>query len=271
MSKGRFSKKIHWGRVSTLALVIVGLVGISLWGFYRASFLGDWYEPPGSSQGSSSSSLPQGSSEEPSSTSDPSGVTSQTEVLTRPETQSGPWNLVLINDGKIVIKVEETTGTTVTGTVIHGGKISNHKGINLPNVNLKMEYISPQDRADILFGIENDVDYIAASFVRSAEDVLAIRKILEENGGSEIKIISKIESTQGIDNFEKILDVSDGIMVARGDMGVEVAYEKLPGIQKKFIRRCVQLPYSMAPQQSCCQERQQQGSSLWKLWRPWQR
>ena len=151
-----------------------------------------------------------------------------------------PGNLVLINDGKIVIKVEETTGTTVTGTVIHGGKISNHKGINLPNVNLKMEYISPQDRADILFGIENDVDYIAASFVRSAEDVLAIRKILEENGGSEIKIISKIESTQGIDNFEKILDVSDGIMVARGDMGVEVAYEKLPGIQKKFIRRCVQ-------------------------------
>ena len=128
----------------------------------------------------------------------------------------------------------------MTGTVIHGGKISNHKGINLPNVNLKMEYISPQDRADILFGIENDVDYIAASFVRSAEDVLAIRKILEENGGSEIKIISKIESTQGIDNFEKILDVSDGIMVARGDMGVEVAYEKLPGIQKKFIRRCVQ-------------------------------
>ncbi len=149
-------------------------------------------------------------------------------------------NLVLINDGKIVIKVDETSETTVTGTVIHGGKISNHKGINLPNVNLKMEYISPQDRSDILFGIENDVDYIAASFVRSAEDVLAIKKILDENGGSEIKIISKIESTQGIENFEKILDVSDGIMVARGDMGVEVAYEKLPGIQKKFIRRCVQ-------------------------------
>lgn len=149
-------------------------------------------------------------------------------------------NSVLINDGKIVIKVEETTDTEVRGVVVHGGKISNHKGINLPNVNLNMQYISPQDRADILFGIENQVDYIAASFVRSAGDVMAIREILKENGGDEIKIIAKIESTQGIANFEEILDAADGIMVARGDMGVEVAYEKLPGIQKKFIRRCVQ-------------------------------
>lgn len=149
-------------------------------------------------------------------------------------------NLVLINDGKIVIKVDETTDTDVVGTVIHGGKISNHKGINLPNVKLNMEYISPQDKADILFGIENDVDYVAASFVRSAGDVLAVRKLLADNGGSEIKIIAKIESTQGIENFEEILDAADGIMVARGDMGVEVAYEKLPGIQKRFIRRCVQ-------------------------------
>ena len=149
-------------------------------------------------------------------------------------------NLVLINDGKIVIRVEETTETDVICTVVHGGKISNHKGINLPNVDLTMPYISPQDRADIIFGIENDVDYIAASFVRTANDVLAIREILEEKGNDEIKIIAKIESTQGIENFEEILDVADGIMVARGDMGVEVAYEMLPGIQKRFIRRCVQ-------------------------------
>lgn len=152
----------------------------------------------------------------------------------------GQGNLVLINDGKIVIRVDETTETEVIGTVVHGGKISNHKGINLPNVDLTMPYISPQDRADIIFGIENDVDYIAASFVRTASDVLAIRKILEEKGNNEIKIIAKIESTQGIDNFEEILDAADGIMVARGDMGVEVAYEMLPGIQKRFIRRCVQ-------------------------------
>ncbi|MBS6799012.1 MAG: pyruvate kinase [Firmicutes bacterium] len=151
-----------------------------------------------------------------------------------------PGNLVLINDGKIVIKVEKTDDTEVRGTVIHGGKISNHKGINLPNVRLNMQYMSPQDREDIIFGIQNDVDYIAASFVRSAGDVEVIRKLLEDNGGSEIKIIAKIESTQGIENFEEILEAADGIMVARGDMGVEVAYEKLPGIQKKFIRRCVQ-------------------------------
>ena len=151
-----------------------------------------------------------------------------------------PGNLVLINDGKIVIKVENTDDTEVRGTVIHGGKISNHKGINLPNVRLNMQYMSPQDREDILFGIQNDVDYIAASFVRSAGDVEVIRKLLEDNGGSEIKIIAKIESTQGIENFEEILEAADGIMVARGDMGGEVAYEKLPGIQKKFIRRCVQ-------------------------------
>ncbi len=151
-----------------------------------------------------------------------------------------PGKLVLINDGKIVIKVMETTETDVKGKVIHGGKISNHKGINLPDVNLSMQYISPQDREDILFGIENDVDYVAASFVRSASDVRAVRQLLDENGGQEIKVISKIESTQGIENFEEILQLSDGIMVARGDMGVEVAYEKLPGIQKRFIRRCVQ-------------------------------
>ena len=101
----------------------------------------------------------------------------------------GKGNLVLINDGKIVIKVEETTETEVEGTVVHGGKISNHKGINLPNVDLTMPYISPQDRADIIFGIENNVDYIAASFVRTANDVLSIREILEEKGNKEIKIM----------------------------------------------------------------------------------
>lgn len=151
-----------------------------------------------------------------------------------------PGNLVLINDGKIVIKVDETTDTEVKGTVVHGGTISNHKGINLPNVNLNMEYLSEQDRKDILFGIEMDVDYIAASFVRTAHDVEVIRDLLNKNGGQDIKIIAKIESTQGVDNFEEILQIADGIMVARGDMGVEVAYEMLPGIQKRFIRRCVQ-------------------------------
>ena len=145
-----------------------------------------------------------------------------------------PGNLILINDGKIVVKVKRIDDNDVVGIVVHGGEISNHKGINLPNVNLNMEYMSEQDRKDILFGIENDVDYIAASFVRSAEDVKVIRNLLEENGGHKIKIIAKIESTQGVANFEEILQAADGIMVARGDMGVEVAYEMLPGIQKKM-------------------------------------
>ena len=145
---------------------------------------------------------------------------------------------VLINDGKIVIRVTDTTATEVTGTVVHGGRISNHKGINLPNVNLSMQYISPQDREDLLFGIRNDVDYVAASFVRSAGDVQEIRKLLDENGGREIKVIAKIESTQGIENFEEILDAADGIMVARGDLGVEVPYEELPQIQKMLIDKC---------------------------------
>ncbi len=149
-------------------------------------------------------------------------------------------NRILINDGKIVIYVIETTETEVKGRVIHGGKISNHKGINLPNVNLNMPYMSEQDKSDLIFGVENDVDYIAASFVRTANDVKEVKNILHEHGGNEIKVIAKIESTQGIENFEEILQEADGIMVARGDMGVEVAYEKLPGIQKRIIRRCVQ-------------------------------
>ena len=151
-----------------------------------------------------------------------------------------PGNMILINDGKIVMQVDEIKGTDVIGTILHGGVISNHKGINLPNVNLNMTYLSKQDKEDLLYGIEKDVDYIAASFIRSADDVAAVRHFLYIHGGEKIKIIAKIESTQGVANFEEILKAADGIMVARGDMGVEVAYEMLPGIQKRFIRRCVQ-------------------------------
>ena len=147
---------------------------------------------------------------------------------------------ILIDDGKVVLRVTETDENSVHTIVIHGGKVKAHKGVNLPDVDYKMEYMSDRDRSDILFGIEHGVDYVAASFVRTRDDVLAIRRLLDENGGSEIQIISKIESTQGVDDFEEILAVSDGIMVARGDMGVELAYERLPGIQKRFIKRCVQ-------------------------------
>lgn len=145
---------------------------------------------------------------------------------------------ILIDDGRIRLRVEETTELDVICRVISGGRISSRKGVNIPNKSLDLEYISEADREDILFGISMDVDYVAASFVRNAQDVMELRRLLNDNGGEDIKIISKIENMEGIENFDKILELSDGIMVARGDMGVEVDFEKLPGIQKKFIKGC---------------------------------
>jgi pyruvate kinase len=147
-------------------------------------------------------------------------------------------NTVLIDDGKVRLTVEETTDTDIICTVKIGGEISNHKGVNIPNVPLDMEYISPSDEEDIIFGIENDVDFIAASFVRRKEDIIALRKFVDYRGGHTIKLISKIENIEGIQNFDEILKYSDGIMIARGDMGVEVEFERLPGLQKKFIKKC---------------------------------
>ncbi len=147
---------------------------------------------------------------------------------------------VLIDDGKIRLTVKETTAEDIVCTVENSGPVSNHKGINVPKVRLSMEYLSPTDKSDLLFGIEKDVDYVAASFVRKADDVRDLRRFLDQNGGQRIKIISKIENLEGIENFEEILALSDGIMVARGDMGVEVEFERLPGIQKRFIKRCQQ-------------------------------
>lgn len=145
---------------------------------------------------------------------------------------------ILIDDGRVRLRVAGTTEDEVRCIVVNGGKVSNRKGVNIPNQSLDLEYISEADRQDILFGIEMDVDYVAASFVRSGADVKVLRSLLNENGGERIKIISKIENTEGIENFKEILALSDGIMIARGDMGVEVDFEKLPGIQKKFIKEC---------------------------------
>ena len=145
---------------------------------------------------------------------------------------------ILIDDGRVRLRVAGTTEDEVRCIVVNGGKVSNRKGVNIPNQSLDLEYISEADRQDILFGIEMDVDYVAASFVRSGADVKVLRSLLNENGGDRIKIISKIENTEGIENFKEILALSDGVMIARGDMGVEVDFEKLPGIQKKFIKEC---------------------------------
>jgi pyruvate kinase len=147
---------------------------------------------------------------------------------------------VLMDDGMIILEVLATTDKEVICKVIEGGALKTHKSVNVPYVSLNMPYISPADEKDLLFAIEMNVDFIAASFVRSASDVIELRKFIDFHGGHDIKIIAKIENIEGIRNFDEILQRADGIMVARGDMGVEVEFEKLPGLQKKFIRKCYQ-------------------------------
>lgn len=147
---------------------------------------------------------------------------------------------ILIDDGNIDLRVISHTDTDILCRVVDGGVLSTHKSINLPNFHLNMDFLSERDKSDLLFGIEMDVDFVAASFVRCAEDVIELRKYLDYHGGHGIRIISKIENAEGVRNFDSILEASDGIMVARGDMGVEIDFEKLPGLQKKFIRKCYQ-------------------------------
>ncbi len=143
--------------------------------------------------------------------------------------------MILLDDGLIELHVEKVTDTDIVCTVVNGGPISDKKGVNVPGAELSMPYLSEQDRSDIIFGCEQGFDFVAASFVRTKDDVLAIREILKEKN-SPMKIIAKIESTQGINHLEEILDVADGIMVARGDMGVEVPFEEVPVLQKKMIK-----------------------------------
>ncbi|MCR5155752.1 MAG: pyruvate kinase [Butyrivibrio sp.] len=142
---------------------------------------------------------------------------------------------ILLDDGLIELHVENVTDTDIVCTVVNGGPISDKKGVNVPGAELTMPYLSAQDRSDIEFGCDQGFDFVAASFVRTKEDVLAIRQILESKN-SPMKIIAKIESTQGLNHLEEILDAADGIMVARGDMGVEVPFEEVPVFQKKMIK-----------------------------------
>lgn len=161
-----------------------------------------------------------------------------------------PGDRILIDDGLIGMEVREIRPVPgakadkngkrpmdIVCHVLNGGTVSNKKGVNVPNVELSMPYISEKDYSDIVFAVEHDYDFIAASFVRTAEDVIAIRRILEEKGGEDINIISKIENMQGVVNIDDIIRVSDGIMVARGDMGVEIPLEDVPVIQKMIIKK----------------------------------
>ena len=151
-----------------------------------------------------------------------------------------PGTRILIDDGLLdmsVVRVEN--GTDIVCRVTNGGALGSRKGISVPDVDLQMPSIGEKDRSDIIFGIEHGIDMIAASFVCRASDVLTIRQLCEENGGSHVKIYAKIENRMGVDNFDEILKVSDGIMVARGDLGVEVDMEEVPVLQKQFIRKCM--------------------------------
>lgn len=148
-----------------------------------------------------------------------------------------PGGTILIDDGLIGLTVDSVTDTEINCTVKNGGPVSNHKGVNVPGADLSMPFISEQDRSDLIFGCKCGFDYVAASFTRTAEDIREMRYILCNNGGSRIKIIAKIESTQGVKNFDEILDAADGIMVARGDLGVEVPLEDVPILQKRMIKK----------------------------------
>lgn len=144
---------------------------------------------------------------------------------------------ILIDDGLIGMQVERIDGTDIVCRVLNGGVVSNNKGVNIPNAHLSMPFISEKDRQDILFAIKNGYDFIAASFTRCADDIMQIRHILQENNCTTINIIAKIENMEGVENIDEILRVVDGVMVARGDLGVEVPLEDVPSLQKKLIQR----------------------------------
>lgn len=149
-----------------------------------------------------------------------------------------PGTTILIDDGLISMTVTDIVNGDMVCQVEKGGKVSSKKSINISGVDVDQVFISEKDRSDIIFGIEQDIDFIAASFVRNQDDVKKLRKLLNVNGGQKVQIIAKIENGSGIDNLDSILEIADGVMIARGDMGVEVPFDHLPSIQKNIIKKC---------------------------------
>ncbi len=146
---------------------------------------------------------------------------------------------ILIDDGLIAFKVEKVEGTEIVCRALNGGPLSNRKSVNVPGIKLNMPYISEKDRSDVIFGCSQGIDFIAASFCRSAQDMRDLKAILKEQGCEDVEIIAKIENIEGVNNIDEILDEVNGIMVARGDLGVEVPFEELPAIQKNLIKKCI--------------------------------
>ena len=151
-----------------------------------------------------------------------------------------PGGTIMLDDGLIMLHIEQVTDTDIICTVLNSGKIKTKKGVNVPGVHLSMPYLSQKDREDIIFGVQNGFDFIAASFVRTAQDVYDIRNLLNEYD-SNIRIIAKIENREGVNNIDSILSAADAVMVARGDLGIEVSIEELPIIQRRIIRHCHRL------------------------------
>ncbi|MDP2891923.1 MAG: pyruvate kinase [Bacillota bacterium] len=145
---------------------------------------------------------------------------------------------ILIDDGLIHLRVESVQDKDIVCTVINGGPLGSQKGVNIPGVHVKLSDISAKDKSDILFGIKNGIDFVAASFVQGAEDIFRLKDFLRSNGGNDIHVIAKIETREAVNNVDSILEVADGIMVARGDLGVEIAIEEVPIAQKAVIKKC---------------------------------
>ena len=152
--------------------------------------------------------------------------------------EMNPGDKILLNNGLMVFEVERVEAPNVYCTVVIGGELSNRKSMFFPEKQLNLVYLSEQDKADLLFGIEQEVDFVACSFVSKAQDVLDVRNFLREHGCTNIDLIAKIENRAGVNNLDEIIKVSDGIMIGRGDMGVEIPYEELPDIQKSIISAC---------------------------------
>ena len=149
-----------------------------------------------------------------------------------------PGDRILVNNGLVVFEVERIAGCDVICRVLCGGELSNKKSMSFPEKVLKQDFLSDQDKADLLFGIQNDVDFVAASFVSTEEDIRSMRDFLDANGGKDINLIAKIENRAGVDNIDNICLVADGIMVARGDLGVEIPFVEVPSVQKYLIKKC---------------------------------
>ena len=147
-------------------------------------------------------------------------------------------DIILVNNGLVSFKVLSIDGQDILTEVLIGGIISNHKSMSFPNNHLKQPFLSENDKADLLFGIENGADFVAASFVSCKQDMVDMRKFLDDNGGQDIEIIAKIENRTGVNNIDEICEIADGIMVARGDLGVEVPFIEVPSIQKSLIKKC---------------------------------